>query len=93
MDREEEVKEVVRQPAGSEPIEVPRPLLDWGDEEPDSYWEDLYHRGLVNPPYRFPKEQREFWKSFFEDYKPVGKPMTNDELMCALGRCHCDRCE
>ena len=93
MDREEEVKKGLRQPARSEPIEIPRPPLDWGDEEPDTYWEDLYYRGLVNPPYRSPKEQRTFWKSFFEDYKPIGKPMTNDELVCALGRCHCDRCE
>ncbi len=92
MGRDEKDSDTPLQPARGEPIKVQRPPLDWGDEAPDTFWEDLYHRGLVNPPYRSPKEQKEFWKSFFEDYKPVGKPMTNDELMCALGRCHCDSC-
>ena len=93
MNREEEVKEVLGHPARSAGMEASRPPLDWGDEEPDTYWENLYHRGLVDPPYRSPKEQREFWMSFLKDDKPVGKPMTNDELICALGRCHCDYCE
>lgn len=93
MARDDQVSDIPRQPAKSKPIAVPRPPLDWGDDEPDTLWEELYYRGLVNPPYRAPKDQAAFWQSFFEDYRPVGKPMTNDELMCALGRCHCDRCE
>ena len=93
MTLDQQDPELIRQPALGEPIKLPRPPLDWGDEEPDTFWEDLYNRGLIDPPYRSPTEQSEFWKSFFGDYKPVGEPMTDDELMCALGRCHCDRCE
>ncbi len=92
MDREEEVKDVVRQPARGQPIQVPRPPLDWGDEEPDEVWERLYYKGLVSPPYRSAQDRRVV-SEMVRNWKPIGKPMTDEELMCALGRCHCDRCE
>lgn len=92
MDHEEEVKQALAQPARSEPIEAPRPPLDWGDEEPDTFWEDLYNRGLVNPPYRGAQARAEL-AEIIRSWKPLGKPMTNEELMCALGRCRCERCE
>ena len=96
MTREQQDPEVLRQPARGELLKLPprpRPPLDWGDEQPDPVWEDLYYKGVVDPPYRSGKEQQQFWKRFFEEYKPVGKPMTDEELMCALGRCRCARCE
>lgn len=93
MSRDQQNSEVVRQPARGQPIKVPRPPLDWGDEEPDRAWEALYYEGLVNPPYRSAKERKDFRKTFFIENKPIGKPMTNDELMCALGRCQCARCD
>ena len=88
MDRQEEVKGVVRQPARGQPIEVPRPPLDWGDEEPDEVWERLYYKGLVNPPYRSGKDFRDSIK----DWKPIGVKMSDADLMRALGRWPCEDC-
>lgn len=42
MERDEAAPETLRQPARGEPIKLPRPPLDWGDEEPDKEWEELY---------------------------------------------------
>ncbi len=92
MDRDEAASEVIRQPARGEPIKLPRPPLDWGDEEPDPVWEEMYNRGLVDPPYRGARDRAEL-AEIIRSWKPLGKPMTNEELMCALGRCRCERCE
>ena len=50
MTLDQQDPELIRQPALGEPIKLPRPPLDWGDEEPDTFWEDLYNRGLIDPP-------------------------------------------
>ena len=88
-------EKTIRQPVRDAPVSQngERPPLDWGDEERDEYWEDLYNKGLINPPYRSAQEQHAFWRSFLAEFEPVGKPMSDDELMCALGRCACERCE
>jgi hypothetical protein len=93
MTSEQQNPEVIQHPASRKPINFPRPPIDWGGEEPDEFWEDLYYRGLVDPPYRSGKDFVDFMKVFLKDRKPVGKPMSDDELMCALGRCHCATCE
>ena len=96
MTREQQDPEVLRQPARGELIKLPPPPrlpLDWGDEEPDPVWEDLYYKGVVDPPYRSGKDRAELMELLRANYKPVGKPMTDEELMCALGRCRCSRCE
>ena len=93
MTSEQQDPEVMQQLAGREPNKLSRPPLDWGDEEPDTLWEDLYYRGLVDPPYRSGNDFVDFMKVFLKGRKPVGKPMSDDELMCALGRCQCGTCE
>lgn len=94
MSEMERVRDSWVQPVRAEPVWKPveRPPLDWGDEEPDPMWERLYHRGLVDPPYRGREDRRKV-AEIVGDWKPIGKPMTNDELMCLLGRCRCNRCE
>ena len=92
MSSEETMANVVKQPARGQPIEVPRPPLDWGDEEPDLEWEELYYKGVVNPPYRSRKDRQNFLDAMRE-LKPIGKAVSNDDLMCLLGRCQCSRCD
>ena len=92
MERDEAAPETIRQPARGEPIKLPRPPLDWGDEEPDKEWEELYYRGLVQPPYRGRETGRELAK-MVRSWKPIGKPISNEDLMCLLGRCQCSKCD
>jgi len=87
--------EIVRQPARGEPIyssDAERPPLDWGGEDPDPVWEKLYYRGSVDPPYRSGRDRKKLMASMIANWEPIGKPFTNEELMCALGRCRCERC-
>jgi hypothetical protein len=93
MESDEDGSDRLGQPATVESATPARPPLDWGDEEPDTVWQALYDKGLVDPPYRSGKDFVEFMRVFLKDRKPVGKPMSDDELMCALGRCHCGCCE
>ena len=93
MAAEEKASDIARQPVRGEPVSGRRPPLDWGDEEPNPVWEKLYYKGSVDPPYRSGRDRRELVASIIADWKPLGKPMTNEELMCALGRCRCERCE
>ena len=93
MDRDENSSDIIRQPARGQPIKVPRPPLDWGDEEPDPVWEQLYYEGRVDPPYRSGRDFSVFMKRFDKEYEADGPPMTDEELMCVLSRCHCHRCE
>ena len=94
MANSEQSRDTWVQPARSEPIweKLKRPPLDWGDEEPDPVWERLYYRGEVNPPYPG-REDRKRLIEEMRSWKPLGKPMTNDELMCALGRCQHACCQ
>ncbi len=93
MSEQEHQRDGLVQPVRAEPVWQPveRPPLDWGDEEPDRVWERLYYKGLVDPPYRS-REDRQSLMQTIRGWQPIGKPMTNEELMCALGRCRCDRC-
>lgn len=79
------------------PIKIPRPKLDWGDMEPDLEWEELYHRGLVNPPYVSPEVKSAKIRAILEEMRVSPllhdvKPQTYEEFMCSLGRCQCSCC-
>ncbi len=91
MTRDQQNSEVIRQPVRSEPIrpiDVQRPPLDWGDEEPDSSWEDLYNRGLVSPPYQG-RRNGQTVAAIVRSWDPLGSDITDEYLMCLLGRCDC----
>ena len=83
-------EEPTRQPVRDAPVSQngERPPLDWGDEEPDPVWERLYYKGLVIPPFPSPEHDREIVEQVMR-WGPLGKPMTDEDLMCALGRCSC----
>lgn len=88
MERDEKASEILRQPARGQPIKVPRPPLDWGDEEPDPVWEDLYHKGLVSPPYQGRRNGQTI-AEIVRNWEPIGHSITDEYLICALGRCDC----
>ena len=88
MISEEQSPESIRQPARGEPIVESRLPLDWGDEEPDEVWETLYDNGLVDPPYRGRRHGQTI-AEIVMTWKPLGRNITDEYLVCALGRCDC----
>lgn len=88
MSTEESETEMIRQPAMGQPIKAPRPPLDWGDEEPDPVWEELYRSGQVSTPYQGHRHGRTI-AQIVRSWKPIGQELTDSYLMCALGRCDC----
>lgn len=59
--------------------------VDWGDEEPDEVWLDLYERGLVRPPYRSWRDRRALAEAAAE-WEPLGVDITNEDIVRWLGR-------
>ena len=88
-EHEDTAPEVIRQPARGEPIKLARPPIDWGNEEPDEVWEELYNRGLVKPPYK----GRTSIAELVAEWEPIGLELTDEERMCMLGRCRCSNSE
>ena len=88
MSADDRSADIVRQPVRGGPIEVSRPPLDWGDEEPDEVWEALYLTGAVNPPY-LGRSNGSTLAQIVQSWTPIGDEVTDDYLMCALGRCDC----
>ena len=58
--------------------------IDWGDEQPDSVWLDLYDQGLVDPPYRGPNA--EAVADVLDQRKPVRFKDNTEDILRALGR-------
>ncbi len=58
--------------------------IDWGDEQPDEVWLDLYEQGLVRPPYRRPNSH-ELDKPISE-WEPLNFKGTTEDILRALGR-------
>lgn len=90
MSEMEERADAWVQPVRSEPVWKPaqRPPLDWGDEEPDLIWERLYHRGLVDPPYRSAKDTEDN----IRDFPPLDVDWPTDQMLRDMGRLPCQDC-
>ena len=70
-----------REVAESAPPSAPAPV-DWGGDEPDEVWLDLYARGLVRPPYRDWRNRPDL-----SELPPRVKfNGTDEDLLRALGR-------
>ena len=72
--------ETTIEPAG-DPTAEP---IDWGDQQPDEVWLDLYEQGLVHPPYRRPNSH-ELAKPISE-WEPLNFKGTTEDILRALGR-------
>ena len=59
--------------------------VDWGGDEPDEVWLDLYKRGLVRPPYRSLRDRRALAEVVAE-WEPLGTDLTDEDILRALGR-------
>lgn len=88
MSSEEATGSTIRQPARGEPSVASRAPLDWGDEEPDRAWEELYNESLVSPPYRG-RGNGQTIAELVKNWTPIGNDLTDEYLICALGRCDC----
>ena len=70
-----------RELAEAAPVAAPTPV-DWGGDEPDEVWLDLYERGLVRPPYRNWRDRPDL-----SELPPRVKfNGTDEDLLRALGR-------
>ena len=70
-----------REVAEATPAATPAPV-DWGDDEPDEVWLDLYKRGLVRPPYRDWRNRPDL-----SELPPrIRFTGTDEDLLRALGR-------
>lgn len=58
--------------------------IDWGDEQPDPVWLDLYDQGLVDPPYRGPNA--ETVADVLDQRKPIRFKGNTEDILRALGR-------
>ena len=58
--------------------------IDWGDEQPDPVWLDLYDQGLVDPPYRGPNAHA--MADILDQRKPVRFKGNTEDILRALGR-------
>lgn len=58
--------------------------IDWGDEQPDPVWLDLYDQGLVDPPYRGPNAHA--IADILDQRKPVRFKGNTEDILRALGR-------
>ena len=58
--------------------------IDWGDEQPDPVWLDLYAQGLVHPPYRGPNADAV--ADVLDQRKPVRFKGNTEDILRALGR-------
>lgn len=88
MAPDEKASDIPGQPAKDEPLSVVRPPIDWGDGEPDPVWEDLYRKGLVNLPYQGRRSGQTI-AEIVRTWQPIGHDITDEYLICALGRCDC----
>lgn len=73
-----------RELAEAAPGAAPAPV-DWGGDEPDEVWLDLYERGLVRPPYRSLRDRRAL-AEIAAEWEPLGVNITNDDIVRWLGR-------
>ena len=87
MPEQRQAAENLIQPARAEPIGegLARPPLDWGVEDPDLVWERLYHRGLVDPPYRSVEDRVQVLR----DHPPLDFSWPTDQMLRDLGRLPC----
>ena len=58
--------------------------IDWGDEQPDPVWLDLYEQGLVHPPYR--GSNADAVADVLDQRKPVRFKGNTEDILRALGR-------
>ena len=73
-----------RELAEAAPVAAPAPV-DWGGDEPDEVWLDLYERGLVRPPYRNWRD-RHALAEIAAEWEPLGADLTTEDILRALGR-------
>ena len=72
--------ETTIEPAGESTAEP----IDWGDQQPDPVWLDLYEQGLVRPPYRGPNSHE--IAKIIAERKPINFKGTTEDILRALGR-------
>ena len=73
-----------RELAEAAPVAALTPV-DWGGDEPDEVWLDLYERGLVRPPYRSLRD-RHTLAEIAAEWEPLGADLTTEDILRALGR-------
>ena len=84
MEHDEQTTKRNRELAEDAPTIVrSRDDIDWGDEQPDEVWLDLYEQGLVRPPYRRTEQEL---AANISKWEPLGSNITDDDILRWLGR-------